>query len=882
MSKPRNLSFLKYARHILALCLLLVMLFMEYHIVREQVRTKQQIDSIIYICGQLRMLSQRTALLAGQLQNADSDDTRQYLRGELKMAFRLMEAFHQTLEDEDGILSANLNNLAIVKAMFRKPPLSIDQRMHAYGRLIEEVLQLSPQELDDGRPPLKAVLATGTDGDLLFALDQLLHQFESESQLVGNRFEVTQKGLLIVNLVTLLVISLLVFYPMVGKIRRQRAQLQRDKKNLEMEVTEHVKTIGILVESEARFRDIVENSQEWIWEFDKDLSMTYSNTYVTKLLGYQQEELIGKPVSDLMSPDGQKKFQTVVSDHAASGTGWKGEIFEWRHRDGSARWLESNSILLKDDQGHWSGFRGLDRDITAQIQAQQDLFQSKQMLEYVLNHIPERVFWKDRNCRFLGCNQVLANDAGLSGPEDIIGLSDNDLPWHADASRLQKDDIEVMETGIAKLNFEEPLTKAYGTKRLLKSSKVPLFNEKRQIIGVLGTFEDITSTKELEKQLQQAQKMEAVGVLAGGIAHDFNNILTAILGYADMASETLPEESQARQDLVEVLTAAGRAKDLVKQILAFSRQEDQDLKPIYIQTLVKEVIKLIRATLPSTIEIRPEIEESDEKISGNATQIHSILMNICTNAYHAMRENGGVLGIAVKPVTIDAEAAESNLDLKQGRYLKLSISDTGHGMDEETLKYIFDPFFTTKGVDEGTGMGLSVVHGIVKSLSGAISVISEPGKGTTFVLYFPCLASENRSSRLTESTEVMGRERILLVDDEEPIARIGKRGLERFGYNVTMKTSSYQALEAFREQPDEFDLVITDYTMPGMTGLDLASELLNIRPSVPIVLISGVGEAKMLDEVGKIGIRDFLMKPAVGYELAQAVRKTMEQKKADG
>ncbi|MBW1740158.1 MAG: response regulator [Deltaproteobacteria bacterium] len=382
----------------------------------------------------------------------------------------------------------------------------------------------------------------------------------------------------------------------------------------------------------------------------------------------------------------------------------------------------------------------------------------------------------------------------------------------------------------------------------------------------------------LQAQLQQAQKMEAMGTLAGGIAHDFNNILFAILGFAEMTRDDMPEGSLARANLEEVITAAKRARDLVQQMLTFSRQVDQERKPLQIHLIVKEVLKLLRASLPTTIEIRQNIQSQSSTILADPTQIHQVMMNLCTNAYYAMRERGGVLEVSLSEIDVDldAEALPQHLDMKPGPYVKLTVSDTGPGMEPAVLERIFDPYFTTKGLGEGTGMGLAVVHGIVKGHGGGITVHSKLGQGTTFHVYLPRFESAVAPEARTAEPIPKGKEHILFVDDEEQLVRMAHQALKRLGYEVTVRTSSVEALEAFRAQPDKFDIVITDQTMPNMTGIGLAKELLRIRPDIPIILCTGFSEAITPERAKAMGIREFIMKPIVTSDIAKSIRRVLD------
>ena len=387
--------------------------------------------------------------------------------------------------------------------------------------------------------------------------------------------------------------------------------------------------------------------------------------------------------------------------------------------------------------------------------------------------------------------------------------------------------------------------------------------------------------KEREKltaQLQQAQKMEAIGTLAGGIAHDFNNILSAILGYAELASFGIGEDSKVEYYLEQSMQAARRAKDLVEQILTFSRQTKQERKPLNIKPIIKEGLKFLRASLPTTIEIREDIEEDLGTIEADPTQVHQVLMNLCTNAAHAMEKNGGGLGVSLCKLDIDGETSSARQEIEPGPYVRLRVSDTGHGMPPEILERIFDPYYTTKEIGKGTGLGLAVVHGIVKSYGGAITVSSEVGKGSTFDIYFPRIGAVNLSSQGDKGEPLLlgGHERVLFVDDEMAIVEVGREVLEHLGYEVVARTSSIEALELFRGQADQFDLVITDMTMPNMTGDKLAQELLKVRPGIPIILCTGFSEHVTEEKAKSMGIREFAMKPLVIRDLAKAIRRALD------
>ncbi len=387
--------------------------------------------------------------------------------------------------------------------------------------------------------------------------------------------------------------------------------------------------------------------------------------------------------------------------------------------------------------------------------------------------------------------------------------------------------------------------------------------------------------KQLEEQLRQAQKMEAIGTLAGGIAHDFNNILAAIMGHTELALMQINDKSQAERYLSEVLHASDRAKDLVYQILSFSRQNDSQLKPLQISTIIKEALRLIRSTLPTTIDIQKTIDEKDNIIIGNATQIHQILMNLCTNAAHAMQGSDGTLSVCLKALDVSVEdlAPSSSTpcppNLGPGRYTCLTVSDTGHGIPSHQIGRIFDPYFTTKEKDVGTGLGLAVVQGIVQNHGGKIEVESRPGEGTTFCIYLPRIKSDYKDEIKTLQTIPDGNEHILFVDDDPALAELGGKLLTTLGYRVVTETDPQAALQRFTDAAQSFDLVITDLIMPGLSGEALANEILKLEPDMPIIACTGFSERLSETRLIEAGIKGVLYKPITIYHLANGIRQAL-------
>jgi signal transduction histidine kinase/ActR/RegA family two-component response regulator len=405
----------------------------------------------------------------------------------------------------------------------------------------------------------------------------------------------------------------------------------------------------------------------------------------------------------------------------------------------------------------------------------------------------------------------------------------------------------------------------------------PVKDSSSAISNCITILRDVTLEARLERELRQAQKMESIGTLAGGIAHDFNNILAAISGFAELALKNANGNNVLNKYIEQVLKASSRAADLVKQILSFSRQTEQECKPLHMTHIIRDVLTLLRSSLPSTIEIKQEIEvgEDGDMILADLTQIHQILLNLCTNAAHAMGSRGGILGLKLASVD-SAPVIPSHGQRKAAHYLCLTVTDTGHGMNASVMDRIFDPYFTTKGPGEGTGLGLSVVQGIVKSYGGVMTVSSEPGRGSTFSVFLPGV--EKMVAEKPEASELLstGKERILFVDDEVTLVDMGKVMLETLGYNVTARTNSLDALRDFRNRPDDFDLVFTDMTMPSLTGSDLAREITAIRKDVPVILCTGFSDMMNHWEAGETGIREIVTKPYVMSTLARTIRKALD------
>ncbi|MBU0675467.1 MAG: ABC transporter substrate-binding protein [Proteobacteria bacterium] len=518
----------------------------------------------------------------------------------------------------------------------------------------------------------------------------------------------------------------------------------------------------------------------------------------------------------------------------------------------------------------------LTAEIAERKQAEDALRENQIIFQAFLENSPVYIFFKDHEIRSLMLSKNYEQLLGMP-LESILGRTMDDLFPSDLAKSMIEADKQILRKGKNITVVEEFDGRTYETTKFL----ISLDNKPNMLAGFTLDITDRKKAEEekdiLQAQLLHTQKMEAIGTLSGGIAHDFNNILAAILGYADMAKDDIPDWSPAKHQIEEVLKAGNRAKELVKQILAFSRKAEHKRVPVQFDSVIKEVLNFLRASIPTTIDIKLNIASSCGNTLADPTQLHQVLMNLCTNAAQAMEEDGGVLSINLSTVDIKNDAFDAKSTLKPGPYILLVVSDTGVGIEKEHLARIFDPYFTTKEFGKGSGMGLAVVHGIINNHGGMITVESSLGQGTTFKTYFPKIEEETEDLEVSETSPYPGgNEKILIVDDDVSLATLTQKRLEMLGYKTTAMTSSTEALELFRAESNDYNLVITDQTMPTMTGEQLAKELLNLRPDIPIIMCTGYSSKIDADKANSIGIRAFIIKPVDTKELSRMVRKVLD------
>jgi PAS domain S-box-containing protein len=644
-------------------------------------------------------------------------------------------------------------------------------------------------------------------------------------------------------------------------------------------ITERKKLEISLRTSEQQMRAVFDTTPNFI--FIKDASGRYLtvNRAVTRLYGMEEADFIGKTDLDLA-------VQLVMTEEEA----------RQRHEE-DRRVLESNtalkvkvqSIVDKKSQKHWVRkikkpimlpdgqvcVLGIAVDISDQHEMEVETRNSEIRLRTILDNLKSKVVLLDTELRVVWPNSIACEQAGMHR-QDIIGNYCYDI-WKHGHEVCNRCPVKIS----ARSMEVKSAVQTYDDGRTWLITGCPVIDGAGRLMGIVEVSEDITERIELEGQVRQAQKMESLGTLAGGIAHDFNNILTAILGFTELGMTRIEIGSEQHEDLQEVYQAGIRAKELVNQILTFSRRVETELQPLQVRLVVREAMRLLRSTLPSTLEFRQNIDDGDGLVMADPTQIHQIVMNLCTNAAHAMeRQGGGVLSVDIDEYEPVAEFYKNYPRLRKGKFLRMRIGDTGCGMSPEVIASIFDPYFTTKDLGEGTGLGLSVVHGIVQECGGEILVDSKVGKGSIFTILVPLLTGMpvDYSEQNLDDTDIpQGNEWILVVDDELPILSMTKRILEPNGYRVKTESDPRKALQEIRANPALYDLIISDVTMPGMSGDKFAQAVLAVRPDLPVILMTGFSNLMNDDILEHTGVKEIMIKPLGGATLVRRVRKILDE-----
>ena len=636
-----------------------------------------------------------------------------------------------------------------------------------------------------------------------------------------------------------------------------------------------------LREQEEEFRGIFENALEGLYQSTLDGRFIRANPALAHILGYESPQALIDGITDIKSQfyvhseDRERLLHCLDKEQRITGF----EV-QCQRKDGTHIWI-SISAGLRARGPHGQGvIEGFMTDITARREAEEGLAASKEYLDQILNSVGDPVFVKDELHQWVLMNDAMCRFLGRSR-EELLGKSDYDYFPREQADIFWAKDQVVLDTGEINDN-EELFTDAKGQLNTILTKKT-LYVDKNGHRFIVGIIRDLTLQKQaeeerkrLEMRLNQSQKMEAIGTLAGGIAHDFNNILQPMLSYSELLKNELVTDSRLQQYLDRIYTAGLRAKDLVNQILTFSRQSEQVLHPLSLQSGLKEILKLCRASIPSSIPMHTAIQQDCSPVLLDPIKLHQVVMNLVINAYHAVDQCGGDITISLEEIRLSDEESLQR-SLPPATYAVITVADTGCGIEPKTLDKIFDPYFTTKGQGKGTGLGLAVVYGIIKDHHGEITVDSEVGSGTAISVYFPITEKTEQGMAVEQDVGYpTGNECILLIDDEELIIEVGQLVLEGLGYHVTSTRSSMEAIALFKDDPDKFDLVITDMTMPNMTGAQLAQALLAIRPSLPIIICSGFSERVSREQVEGIGVQHFLRKPITLFEISNKVRRALD------
>ncbi len=643
------------------------------------------------------------------------------------------------------------------------------------------------------------------------------------------------------------------------------------------DVTESKLAEQVLFQSEERYRSLYQHTPIMLHTIDEEGRLTSVNDFWTKKIGYTREEVLGLDSYRFLTEESRRRIEKSEPDFIKLGIA-RDRPYQVRKKNGKIMDILLSATTEKDAKG--KAIRSLVAivDITKLKRAKEKV----KIFLQVIEQSPVEVIITDTRGIIEYVNPKFTQVTGYTA-EEAIGNTQSILKSGTTPQETYKTLWETVKAGgewRGEIQNKKKCGELYWESMFISAIK----NTAGDTTHYLAIKEDITKQKQaemervqFEEKFRQSQKMETIGRLAGGIAHDFNNILQAIHGYVDLCLEDLESNTQVYKDLQEVMIATDRAKEIVQQILAFSRTELPELKPVSMHAVVSEALKLLKITLSPNIEIHKHIKESESLVVANSAQMHQIVMNLCVNALDAMKDRGGVLTISLETVAICDAFKKDIPTLSDEKYVQLTISDTGTGINKKVLDRIFEPFFTTKEVGKGTGLGLSVVHGIVQAHHGNISAESEPGQGTTFRVWLPVTTRKAPEAKKIIKPIANGYEKILLVDDDEIVISLMKRVLERNNFKVTTSKNGAEALEVFRTQPDHFDIVITDQMMPKMNGLTLAAEALNIRADIPIILISGYTGVVIPERIKAIGIKDFITKPVTSSHLMEVISRVMER-----
>jgi PAS domain S-box-containing protein len=615
-----------------------------------------------------------------------------------------------------------------------------------------------------------------------------------------------------------------------------------------------------------RYTNLFEHTNDAVFIHSLDGQIRDVNPRAVKMMGLPRAELLELNIGDLLSDSDLSDFARSQEDIAASGH--FNMVTRLKHATGTLIPIEVWGIRF--ESAGRSLIQAVVRDLT---RIQEDL-RIQTLLTMAVEQTAEAIHIADVHGVVEYANSAFERLTGWSST-DSVGQPVSVLETSGDPAFSEElhAALAAGQVWSGSLSRTGPDGREYD----VEVSFSPVRDHRGEVSHVVVVQRDVTKVRQLEDRLVAAQQLESVGTLAGGIAHDFNNLLTPILGYADLTLDDLPDDHELRDDIERIAQAARRGKSLVEQILAFSRRRDPESRPVEVSRVIEEALNLLGPTLPAHIDLRKELVATGDLLLGDATQIHQVVVNLCSNSLHAMRETGGRLTVGLERVEFDEPTTPGQITLPAGSYLRLYVTDTGIGMDSDTASHVFEPFFTTKEPGEGTGLGMSVVHGVVTGHNGDLTVHSAVGMGTRIEIFFPRHMGEGTGLPATEERRASGCARILIVDDEPEVGRVMKKVLERSGHDVTVETRATNALVRITQTPEAFDLLITDQSMPELTGAELAFEALRIRADLPIIIVTGYSESLNAERAEALGIRDYMFKPVRPTELRDAVDKVLTE-----
>ena len=776
----------------------------------------------------------------------------------LKATFRKMDSYQQIFKAlEQGKIDAGVTNKDFGNeyeddyAVARTSIIFQPARMQFSLTKGDDLTPFLIEKIDSHMKKLK------TDKNSIY--------YQSLEKYIGDKYKQTSIEIIPAWVKTVLIIcgGAILFLVAVGvifriQVRRRTSELRESEQHLRSLLRAAPTGIGMVV----------------------DRMLKQVNERICDMTGYSEEDLIDQSSRILYPSDddyefvGREKYKQIQ----AYGTGTVETL--WQHKDGHIiNVLLSSTPMDITDLTKGVTFTAL--DITKRKRAEQALTESEERFRMLFDEAPDTIFIINMDDRILDANIAASKMLGYTRKEfKTMTVPDIQPPEvRGEVGFVMKNELTLGKV-FEGLDMHKDGTivpiEIHNHKMVIKDQEIVL----SIVRNITERKQSETELKKIEVQLLQAQKMESIGTLAGGIAHDFNNILSGILGYAQLAEINIDNSVKEKEYIFQIIKNTHRAAELVQQILTFSRQSEYQKQPFKIYIGLKEALKLLRSTIPTTIEIKTKIDSKAMALA-DPTKIHQLIMNLCTNAYHAMRETGGLMTVSLTDTKISKTKRVKGKKIPAGNYFKLEVSDTGHGMDEKTLEKVFDPYFTTKQVGKGTGLGLALVQAIVDEHDGFLNVYSEINKGTNFYIYLPIIRQETEPETSTIKTtfSLKGNEKIMFVDDEESIREITKEFLEKMGYKVSLFENGIEAYKAFEKNPHQFDLTITDMTMPGMAGHKLAAELLKIRPGFPILLCTGFSENISEEKAASIGIKGFLLKPIAMQDLSQKIRKVLDKNK---